>query len=179
MDVLELLNLQSTFWNLRLAFDYVCEHPVSSELIQRLLGHAMVVLVLNRAGISVFRSLYDFAGRGFKRKMLWEGAIRECNLFSGILPLLVADMRIRWSNTVTCTDASPSGFGVCERRLDLETIKSVGQWHERWRYKRSSLKDWKPRERALGLDPFKDLQTARPDPYAHECADEFVRNEEC
>ena len=25
-----------------------------------------MVLVLNQAGISVFRSLYDFAGRGFK-----------------------------------------------------------------------------------------------------------------
>ena len=60
--------------------------PVSSDLIQRLLGHAMVVLVLNRAGISVFRSLYDFAGRGFSRMMLWESARRECRIFAGLLP---------------------------------------------------------------------------------------------
>ena len=72
---------ENRFWNLRLAFEFVCKHPVSSDLIQRLLGHAMVALVLNRAGVSVFRSLCDFAGRGFKRKMLWDGAIRGCKIF--------------------------------------------------------------------------------------------------
>ena len=139
----------------------------------------MVVLVLNRAGISFFQSLYDFAGREFKRKMLWEGAVRERKVFSGVLPLLVSDMRTRWSSTVTCTDASPSSFGICERTMGVETIRTAGQWRERWRFKPSVLKDWKPRERALGLDPFKDYpRTARLDPSAHECSDEYVRNEE-
>ena len=36
------------YWNIIMAFEYVCKHPVSSEMIQRLLGHAMVLLVLNR-----------------------------------------------------------------------------------------------------------------------------------
>lgn len=55
---------QQRYWNLKLAFEDAANRPVSSDLVQRLLGHAMVVLVLNRAGISVFRSLYDFAGPG-------------------------------------------------------------------------------------------------------------------
>lgn len=36
------------YWNIIMAFEYVCKHPVSSEMIRRLLGHAMVLLVLNR-----------------------------------------------------------------------------------------------------------------------------------
>lgn len=36
------------YWNIIMAFDYVCNHPVLSEVIQKLLGHAMVLLVLNR-----------------------------------------------------------------------------------------------------------------------------------
>ena len=105
------------YWNLKLAFGYATIKTVSSDLIQLLLGHAIVVLVLNRAGISVFRSLYDFAGRGFSRMMLWECARRECRIFAGLLPLLVCNMKALWSTTITCTDASPSGFGICEREL--------------------------------------------------------------
>eukprot|EP00435_Cladocopium_sp_Y103_P070321 s689_g35.t1 len=166
------------FWNLKMAFKYAAEHPVSSDLIRRLLGHAMVVLVLNRAGISIFRSLYDFAGRDFKRKFLWDSAARECRVFMGLLPLLVGDMRRPWSNTVTCTDASPEGYGICERSLDIDVINNIGLWQERWRYKRAPLEHWKPREKALGMDPFKDLNTARADPRAFECSDVFERNEQ-
>ena len=43
---------------------------------------------------------------------------------------------------------------------------------------REPLGAWKPRDRALGLDPFRDLDTARKPPHAHEVGDEYVRNEE-
>ena len=165
------------FWNISFAFQFITKRAVSSDLVQRLLGHAMVILVLNRAGMGVFRSLYDFAGRGFQKTWLWPSAKRECLQFVGILPLLFCDMRMGWSNTVFCTDASPSGFGICERQLDISEVASIGSWHERWRYKRTSPDEWNPRQRALGLDPFSDISTACSNPHAFEWADGFSRNE--
>lgn len=168
---------RNRYWNLMYAFEYVVHHPVSSDTIQRLLGHAMVVLVLNRSGMGIFRSLYDFSMKGYKRMMLWPSAVRECRNFCGILPLLVADMRREWSPTILCSDASPSGYGICERYLDPKEVEQVGLWQERWRFKRLPPEEWKPRDRALHLDPFSDLRTARADPDVGELTDKFTRNE--
>ncbi len=166
------------YWNLMMAFEYVWKHPISSDMTQRLLGHAMVLLVLNRSGMGIFRSLYDFAGQNFKRKMLWGSAIRECKIFSGVIPLLVADMRRPWSSEVFCSDASPDGYGICERSLGEQDVSNIGLWQERWRYKRSTPEDWCPRERFFRYDPLSDLRSARADPEAMEQTDLYVRNEE-
>ena len=114
-------------------------NAVSSDTVQRLLGHCIVVMVLNRSGMGIFRSAYDFASRGYRR--------------SGLIPLLVSDMRQPWSNTITVTDASPEGFGICEGEFESSVISKVGQWQERWRYKRLPIEEWAPRRRTLGLDP--------------------------
>ena len=88
----------------------------------------MVVLVLNRSGMGIFRSLYDFSMKGYKRMILWPSAIRECRNFSGILPLLVADMWREWSPTILCSNASPSEYGICERYLDPKEVEQIGLW---------------------------------------------------
>ena len=165
-------------WKLKRAFEYVVHRPVSSKAIERLLGHAMVTLVLNRAGMGIFRALYDFAGRRYTRAYLWPSAKRECKIFIGVLPLLVGNMRSAWSETVTCTDASPDGFGICERTLSLQHVAEVGAWHERWRFKRTPVEEWRPRARALGLYPLRSLNSARGDPDAFEWGDSFSRNEQ-
>ena len=165
------------YWNLKMVFNYILHHPVSSDMVRRLLGRAMVVLVLNRAGMAIFRAMYDFAGRDFQKQKLWESARRECRIFLGVLPLLVGDMRRVWSDNVTCTDASPEGFGICERSMNISRVSDIGRWQERWRFKRTPIDEWQPRQRALGLDPLRDLNTARGDPDAFEWADSFSRND--
>lgn len=146
-------------WSLIFAFEYIAEHRVSRELIQRLLGHAMVVCTINRSGMSVFRRLYDFvhSNSGLRRLNHWER--RECLIFAGILPLLVADMRRPWSDNVTATDASPEGWGICERHLPEALVGDCGKWHERWRYRRLDIGEWRPKERALRRDVFSDPLT--------------------
>ena len=42
-------------WDLIYAFEYVAEHVVSREVVQKLLGHAMFFSTINRGGMSVFR----------------------------------------------------------------------------------------------------------------------------
>ena len=155
-------------WMMIFAFEYAAHAIVSTSLIQRLLGHAMTICVLNRSGMSIFRHLYDFVESGCGPRRLSPSEQRECLVFAGIVPLLVGDMRRDWSPTVTCTDASPQGFGICERQLEPEAVEDIGRWQERWRFKRLPPECWKPRVRALGLDPFEDLATAGslgpPDP---------------
>jgi hypothetical protein len=125
-------------WNLVFAFEYLSKgRKVSSDMVRRLLGHAMVVCVLNRFGMSVFRRLYDFAQLEVLACRLDRQCRHEATIFAGILPLLYADMRKEWCNTVTASDASPSGYGICERNMNMHEIVSIGKWQERWRYKRS------------------------------------------
>eukprot|EP00438_Fugacium_kawagutii_P012897 Skav204571 [mRNA] locus=scaffold2218:197091:209588:- [translate_table: standard] len=148
-------------WSLIFAFEYIAKHRVSRELVQRLLGHAMVVCTINRSGMSVFRRLYDFVHSDSPPRRLNRHEQRECTIFSGILPLLVADMRRPWSENVSATDASPEGWGICERHLPQHLVHSCGRWHERWRYRRLDIGEWRPRERALRRDVFSDPLTVR------------------
>eukprot|EP00435_Cladocopium_sp_Y103_P055837 s653_g18.t1 len=148
-------------WSLIFAFDYIANHKVSPELVQRLLGHAMVACVINRSGMCVFRKLYDFVQQGGRPRRLNADERRECQIFSGILPLLVADLRRPWSSCVTATDGSPAGWGICERELPVQHVQAVGRWQERWRFRRLAPSEWKPRERTVKRDPFSDPLTSR------------------
>ncbi|CAE7708857.1 AMY1.1 [Symbiodinium sp. CCMP2592] len=164
-------------WRLRRACEYVETHRVSSDLVQRLLGHCMSILVLNRGGMGIFRSAYDYAGKGYKSHWLWPSAKKEFRIFSGLLPILVADLRRSWSEKVTVSDASPEGYGICEGTFSVEEVRKTGKWQERWRYKRSPIEEWAPRRRALGLDVLRDVASARCDPLACEETDMYTRNE--
>lgn len=166
----------SRLWNLILAFEYASKSRVSSDFIQRLLGHAMCICVLCRPGMSIFRSLYDFSICGFPQMHLWDSAKRECIIFAGILPLLFGDIKRPWSTTVSCTDASPEGFGIVEREMNVGDIQSMGSWNERWRFKRLPVSSWRPRDRALGKDVFSDISTARRPEALGEQSHEFVED---
>ena len=146
-------------WSLIFAFEYVLSHKVSVELVQRLLGHAMVVCTINRCGMPIFRRLYDFVHSSCQPRRLTLLEQSECKIFIGILPLLVANLRRQWADVITATDASPEGWGICERDCDCSFVAQMGRWHERWRYKRLDVADWKPRERAFARNVFSDLQT--------------------
>lgn len=165
-------------WGLVYCFNYAAEHDVSSDFIRRLLGHAMCICVLCRPGMSVFRSLYDFSSRDLPKQKLWKSAARECRILAGIIPLLIGDLRKPWATRLVCTDASPQGFGIAEKDVDENQAAQLGQWNERWRYKRLPPELWRHRDRALGLDVFNDIETAcRPTP-EDENAHEFVEAED-
>ena len=172
----EIRTTASRAWNLIFAFEYLIENVVTTDLVQRLLGHAMVVCVLNRCGISVFRRLYDFIEKADSPRRLTREEASECRVFVGLIPLLVGDLRRGWSQTITATDASPEGYGVCERECGVEDVRSVGKWSERWRFRRLPPEEWQPRRRATGLNPFSDISTGGA---SGETSDplEYVSNE--
>ena len=165
-------------WKIIVGFEHCLRKPVSSDFVRRLLGHAMVLCVLNRCGMAVFRSLYDFSTKGLGPCRLWKSAARECRLFIAIAPLLEGNLRREWSSRVTCTDASPEGFGIVECELGVDQVKDVGRWNERWRFKRLPVSEWRPRERAFNYDVASDLFTAeRPGPFCG-VNQEYVENDE-
>lgn len=115
-------------WDLIRAFEHVAHHSVSPSTMQQLLGHAMFFSTLNRAGMSVFRRCYDFVEKGGVERRLNDREREECLTFAGLIPLLYADIRRGWCQTVQCTDASPDGFGICETTLSSTEVESMGRW---------------------------------------------------
>ncbi len=97
----------------------------------------------------MLRHMYDFVAQATRPQRLWGSARREARAFCGILPLLTADLRVGWDGTLTCTDASPDGFGVLD---DARADCACGRWSEQWRFKQLEPSQWKPRARALGHD---------------------------
>jgi hypothetical protein len=164
-------------WSLIFAFEHISNVVVSTELVQRLLGHAMCVCNFNRAGISIFRRLYDFVQSGCPPRKLSFSEARECRILAGLVPLLVADLRRPWSPTITASDASPSGWGVCERVLNPGVAQLHGRWQERWRYRRLEPSEWKPRDRAFGLDILTDFGTVKGTSNEVEELDNYTNNE--
>jgi len=59
------------------------------------------------------------------------------------------------------SNASPTGFGVCERHISAQQSQSLGEWSERWRFKRLPPHLWNPRERTVGRDVFADPVTSK------------------
>ena len=70
-------------------------------------------------------------------------------------------MRRPWSPTLTATDASPTGYGVCERHISAQQSQSLGEWSERWRFKPPPSAPLDPRERTVGRDVFADPLTSK------------------
>ena len=147
-------------WNC--IFAYLLDHVVSCKLVQQLIGHSIVIAVLNRAGMPIFRHLYDFVQSDASPRALNTSEKREVRIFIGLVPLLFGNMRLGWSTTVTCTDASTTGYGICESHLDRADVQQTGRWQERWRYKHLDPEHWQPRKRATGRDVLGDVRTARP-----------------
>ena len=165
-------------WDLIYAFEYVAEHVVSREVVQKLLGHAMFFSTINRGGMSVFRRLYDFVEHCRVPRRLTSQERQECLVFAGLIPLLFADLRKQWSNTLFCTDASPDGYGVCCREVERSTAESLGRWNERWRFKRLGPEEWAPRRRALGRDPLVEGITVVGDDVEYDSIEQVGLNED-
>lgn len=148
-------------WNIILAFESLLDVVVHWDTLQRLLGHAMTICTINRSGMCVFRSLYDFVENAPPPRRLNAKERREVQVFIGIVPLLVGNLRRPWSPTITCSDASPVGYGVCQRDLTPNEVHDMGAWQDRWRFRHLPPEEWRPRDRASGLDPLRDVETAR------------------
>ena len=91
-------------------------------------------------------------------RMLTTSEREKALNFVGLI-LLYADFHLPWSDTISSTDVSPEGFGICEMACTPQESKILGKWNERWRFKRLPVDQWAPRARALHRVVFSDVGT--------------------
>ena len=122
-------------------------------------------MLVRRELLSCMLSLYDFVQCCYKsRCRLWSSAAREGSWICNLLPICQANLRRKWDDQITASDASLSGIAVCTRYTDAENVADLARCKEGWRFK---VRDFTPpREKALGThcsrDPFSDPNTVLP-----------------
>ena len=120
-----------------------------------------------RESLSILRALYDFVeGSYWRHSKLWESARYEAYIPAGVLPLCYCDFSKGWCSTVSAVDASPTGWGACTTTLPTTTVASLGEWSERWRFRRLRPEEWAPRRRVQiePLDALNDPASVLPPP---------------
>lgn len=123
---------------------------VTGDQVRVLVGMYVSVALVARPALSVPRSLYDFVSSCPGRlRRLWASAAYESQVMAGILPLIFVDMHAPWSSTVV---ASGSGYGIVTAEMPTGQVTAIGQWSDRWRFRRLDPSDWRPRTRALEKD---------------------------
>ena len=150
-------------WKLRAALRWILNVNVTGLQIQVLLGLYVSMALVSRGALAAPRALYDFvAACDGKQRRLWPSAAYEVTTMIGLLPLIVSDMFAPWSRILTATDASSTGYGVCERDVTHEQAAELGRWSERWRYRRFDPSERCPRK--MTVEP---LDSRRPHRSAH------------
>ena len=108
-------------------------------LLEVLLGHITWALLLRRELMCVPDSCYAFIakhGRDGTRssERLWENVRRELHQVASLLPLCHARIRAPWHTSVTASDSSMEGAGVCTRDLPVSLVRRFCKTSERWRF---------------------------------------------
>ncbi|CAK9105668.1 unnamed protein product [Durusdinium trenchii] len=147
----------------QLAFKWLSRRPrVTGRAVQRLLGHAVHFMMLRRELLSIPHHLYAFVQQANGRCRLWCSAAVEARWIGELLPLCATDLRKQTSALLTASDASLSGIAVCTRLADEQSVRTLGSYRERWRFKGRNPVN-RPRQNALGvLDPFSDIASVKP-----------------
>eukprot|EP00438_Fugacium_kawagutii_P030549 Skav235998 [mRNA] locus=scaffold348:388416:392834:+ [translate_table: standard] len=68
-------------------------------------------------------------------RIVGQSVRRELSIWYGIAPLLWKDLSAEWSTTIYATDASDWGSGVTTSTMDSLSIRELGRYAERWRFK--------------------------------------------
>ena len=94
-----------------------------------------------------------------RRQKLWKSVLFELRIASSLLVFFRSELDRPWHARASIVDASLSGYSVAERQPDVELTRAVGEWDERWRFRRDM--DIGARER-FALAELSELATARP-----------------
>ena len=135
---------------LRAAWCQVKRKPLmSGKQLETLLGHLTYMMLLNRPTLSCFRAVYDFARVHYLTPAtLWKSCYNELRMAFSMIPPLTVRWSLPWHHTVGCSDATLFGYAVQEKSFPEYSVRAVGQWSDRWRFRWGAGDD--PRARALG-----------------------------
>ena len=132
----------------------------SGRALEVIVGHLTFCGLMCRMSLSILHSAY-----GFIRKysdtvgVIWPSLLNELRAFKGILFMLVQDWWRPWNRLVSSSDASLSGFGVCQAWWPKNKVAESGRRLERSRFKRLSAHS--ARESALQAAGFAKSTSGR------------------
>eukprot|EP00438_Fugacium_kawagutii_P018254 Skav220446 [mRNA] locus=scaffold254:128743:132882:- [translate_table: standard] len=124
-------------WKVRLGILHILRcGRVSGQQLERVVGHMSFISMIRREGLSILGDCYTFIRRHYYvPAKIWKSVRRELSIWYGISPLLWKNLAAEWSSTVYATDASDWGSGVTTANMDSSTVKDLGKYAERWRFK--------------------------------------------
>eukprot|EP00972_Heterocapsa_arctica_P092144 13590470-Heterocapsa_arctica.AAC.1 len=114
-------------WTVRQALEWLASGPtVTGRQVEVLLGHYVATSLCNRSGLAVMRAVYNFIRDNYVLPTpFWASCCYECWIMSSIKMILSADLTRPWSSTVSATNASLSGMGVCQAAAPLDDVSAA------------------------------------------------------
>ena len=114
-------------WRLRLGFQRILfSGRILPRIRESVVGHYTWLALLRRPALCIFDKAYAFIrGGGDEPRSLPGAARREIETAIGLLPLLVCDWKATWCDNVLATDASETGYGICQRKLPITQIRQI------------------------------------------------------
>ena len=110
-----------------------------------ILGHCTFLGLQERGCLSTFFTVYPFIRKyHLTSEPLWDSAREELVRFLGLMYFLQSSWRLSWSQIVTASDASTSGYAVSIGQWSQQKVAQHGRGLERIRFKRN------PRSSARG-----------------------------
>eukprot|EP00973_Karenia_brevis_P065312 9072014-Karenia_brevis.AAC.1 len=92
-------------------------------------------MLVRRETLAIFNAVYPFVHEHYNEVTRLPGAVfNELRRLRSILPMLYSNVDAGWDSTIYCSDASPTGIGVCARSLDVTQVGHIGRQAEKWRY---------------------------------------------
>ena len=124
-------------WRVRLALRHLLKRGrASGQEIERLLGHITFIALGRRETLSIFGECYTFIQKHYRTEVpLWKSVRFELNVWDGIAPLVVQDLRSPWVPQISAVDASEWGLGVCVGEVSVDECRELGRYNERWRFR--------------------------------------------
>ena len=109
----------------------------TGRALEVILGHCTFCALMCRPALSIFNSAYAFVRCGYMEvRPLWKTVVEELQCFRGILLLLCQEWARPWNTLVSSSDASLSGYGVCQAWWPRSEVERCGRISERSRFKR-------------------------------------------
>lgn len=117
-------------WRARKAIrEIVRRGRASGQQLERLVGHMTFISLGRREILSVFAEIYTFIRKHYAVETpLWKSVRRELQIWDGLCPLVVQNLRTPWSEKTLAVDASEWGLGVCEAEINSVSNQQLGSF---------------------------------------------------
>lgn len=124
-------------WRLRVAVRAVLRRGrITGHQLERLLGHMAFASLGKREMFSMLGECYTFVQRHRSAEVpIWKSVRKELSCWERLSPLIVQDLACGFCSEVVAVDASEWGLGAVASHFNIDEVKVLSSFNERWRFK--------------------------------------------